>query len=64
MKTDHVPGRGRRAPAQGALRGAEPQDRVPELHTGPLPGPLGARGLCQAECRAAWAPGSPRLRFC
>lgn len=46
MKTDHVPGCGRLAPAQGGLRDARVQDGVPELPKGLAAGPLGAQGLC------------------
>lgn len=34
MKTDHVPGCGRLAPAQGGLRDARVQDGVPEVPRG------------------------------
>lgn len=66
MKTDHVPGSGRRAPAQGVPRGAGPQDGVPEWHSGPPAGPLAARGLARrsAELRGPGLPTGEDLWFC
>lgn len=63
MKTEHVPGCGRRAPAQGALRGAGPQDGVPELHSGPRQAPWVPGGFAgSAELHGPPAPQP--LWFC